>query len=750
MNTITWCRHMAKTEGKPLQRTAGEGAAHTAHEPRTDAAEHRFTCDTRRLHARRVNLHRLLDFLGTALSLCFGLAPLELHAAPNGDIFVLQESEVIRVDPATGAQSVVASGGLMSWPFDIVVEATGKLLLIQWPGSGNTQVIRVDPVSGQQTVLSQQGLINEDGGSMAIAPNGDIFVLQESEVIRVDPATGAQSVVASGGLMSWPFDIVVEATGKLLLIQWPGSGNTQVIRVDPVSGQQTVLSQQGLINEDGGSMAIAPNGDIFVLQESEVIRVDPATGAQSVVASGGLMSWPFDIVVEATGKLLLIQWPGSGNTQVIRVDPVSGQQTVLSQQGLINEDGGSMAIQSPASTTCQPLNYTGFHQGGPPFEAGVPPTFGPGGSSTENYGCALCSAASMLSSFGVITPNGPITPDLLNTYLLQGNAYSPSDDICFDKIQSAISALIHIHLVTGYSTLSCNDFLTEHICGQGERVILQLSESVNGVVKSGYHYILVTGIPNNNDWNVFDPGWKNPVPNINATTLSGHLAGFTTYDSSGNAYQRTFTVHGYRPFQLDSASSFVARVHSPVELLVIDPIGRRIGFDPTNGIHYFEVMDADYFQEGPLADADANGPTLGDPSGMKTVYVPSPLAGQYQVIGSGTGSGPYVIDVETAGTAVVASSTFYSGVASAGARFTNSLPVVIRPFIQAVTRTGNTIMLSSTTSSDLRYQVQYSGTLSPSNWSNLGGDFTATNSAVTIFDSITNSPRFYRIVLLPQ
>ena len=47
------------------------------------------------------------------------------------------------------------------------------------------------------------------------------------------------------------------------------------------------------------------------------------------------------------------------------------------------------------------------------------------------------------------------------------------------------------------------------------------------------------------------------------------------------------------------------------------------------------------------------------------------------------------------------------------------------------------------------YQLQYTSDLGSGNWSNLGGAMTASNGVLATTDSLTNSQRFYRLLLLP-
>jgi hypothetical protein len=79
-----------------------------------------------------------------------------------------------------------------------------------------------------------------------------------------------------------------------------------------------------------------------------------------------------------------------------------------------------------------------------------------------------------------------------------------------------------------------------------------------------------------------------------------------------------------------------------------------------------------------------------------------------------------------------------------------SVTPVPRPAFQSVTRTNNNIGLTWSTVSGLVYQVQYTASLTPTNWSNLGGTMTAAGSTLSASNAIgTATQRFYRVLLLP-
>jgi uncharacterized repeat protein (TIGR03803 family) len=71
------------------------------------------------------------------------------------------------------------------------------------------------------------------------------------------------------------------------------------------------------------------------------------------------------------------------------------------------------------------------------------------------------------------------------------------------------------------------------------------------------------------------------------------------------------------------------------------------------------------------------------------------------------------------------------------------------PVFQPVIRSGNSILLTWSSAPSQTYQLQYRTNFAQTNWSNLGGTITATNSTVTAVDNIgPDSQRFYRVVWL--
>jgi hypothetical protein len=367
--------------------------------------------------------------------------------------------------------------------------------------------------------------------------------------------------------------------------------------------------------------------------------------------------------------------------------------------------------------------------------------------STQAFGCALSSTATMLTTFPFF-PNPPAppatqyaSPDFLNYTLdnlnppgygmgtisgtCDSNGTNCQEDECelsFPRIPAVITSAAQnagapdvIQLIDGggqiltWSDPSCDPTLTSidcyletHVCQYGDRVVLALQECINKS-SCGFnptnpsHYVFVTGISADGptDWNVFDPGWQG-VTCLDGSqnclsTLGGHLNGFTTL--SGNTL--SFVVADARTFR-DSASqssgALYVTANSPVELLLTDPLGRTLGY--SNGADVFDIPLASYFRDFPVADDTGTGTVNGDPTGIKNAYVPSPVGGTYSVGVTGTGLGTYTLRFGTVTAGNNSQTTTVSGVAGTGS--TTSYQVTYSPTPGSIASVTLTATFAST------------------------------------------------------
>jgi sugar lactone lactonase YvrE len=291
------------------------------------------------------------------------------------------------VDPASGAQTTVSSGGVFAYPFGIALAPDGDILVVDrdaFPDAsgGRGSVIRVDPTSGIQTVVSSGGNFRSPSGIVATT-SGDIFVVDGSAfgsagaIIRVNPVTGEQTTVSSAGDLGGPSGIALDANGDILVAGHLAlTGRGAIIRVDSLTGAQTIVSSSDDFVDPIG-IVVDGSGDIWMVDRSAfggygaVFKVDSLTGAHTTVSSGGFFGDPTGIALAGNGDILVTDNTGDGIPLtpdcltgspggVIRVDPVTGAQTILSTCGSFYDPARIVIV--PGTTNGPPVADAGPDQ----------------------------------------------------------------------------------------------------------------------------------------------------------------------------------------------------------------------------------------------------------------------------------------------------------------------------------------------------------------------------------------------------
>lgn len=278
----------------------------------------------------------------TLFALACALALGGSAAASDADIYAVSQGTraIVRVDPATGAQSVVSSGGLLAtgFPMGVTAAANGDLFITHNGGEGGS-LFRILPGSGAQSVVASgfpqaAGLTTEASGAVLLTD------LNANNLTRVDPATGTFAVVSSGGLLSGPLGIGRAASGEIVVAS---RNNGRIVRIHPTTGAQTLVSEAGVLGNPQW-LAVHPSGDVFVTTGNAVVRID-TTGAQSLLASGGALFSPRGIAVDGDGHLVV----ANGNNRILRVNAGTGAVTEISPgagSGIISGTAG-LAVAPP-------------------------------------------------------------------------------------------------------------------------------------------------------------------------------------------------------------------------------------------------------------------------------------------------------------------------------------------------------------------------------------------------------------------
>lgn len=270
----------------------------------------------------------LLDFHGVvvkgALCLFFSasiLTPVHAVTLTPGDLVVGESRSPVLisvVNAQTGVKTVICSCTTLQTIRDVAVKGAEKIYAVGQLPNALYGVIAVEPATGAQTVVSSGGVFKSPTG-IAVESSGSILVSDNSStsplagsVIRVNPSTGQQTVISSGNRMTQAWGLTVGSTGQILVagnINFPAGQlplnriqASGVLAIDPTSGQQTVVAY----------------GDQFDLT--------PASWTEMISAS--------DVAVDKDGVIYVLdkRYRGStleDETRLIRIDPITGTQTLL-------------------------------------------------------------------------------------------------------------------------------------------------------------------------------------------------------------------------------------------------------------------------------------------------------------------------------------------------------------------------------------------------------------------------------------
>src|SRR5437660_577525 len=314
-----------------------------------------------RTQRRRVDVkgkfNTLLKFV--VMALCSASAWAQVTINP-GDILVTDpgavngHGAVLRIDPTSGAQTVVSQGGLFSRPTALAIEADGKIVTANRTLPG---VVRVDPQTGGQTIVASQPIVDPFG--LALEANGSIVVsdlgcrdhsctsglARTPAVYRINPVSGAVTTVTAGGYLDSPFAIPVHANGGILVTDAtsslsPLTGQGGIIRINPATGAQTVVSQGRLDFGCPFGIAVDANGMIlntvltfggYGCAPAAIFRANP-TVDQNTAFSPHSMNWagPFGLAVDSDGSVVVAE---EAYQAIFRVNPNTGFPTQISRFG---------------------------------------------------------------------------------------------------------------------------------------------------------------------------------------------------------------------------------------------------------------------------------------------------------------------------------------------------------------------------------------------------------------------------------
>lgn len=441
-------------------------------------------------------------------------------------------------------------------------------------------------------------------------------------------------------------NIGVTFTGATILSQgeslnylhFPPHSGVNVVYDDPTNGGIIIVdfdrNVTGNVTKVGGyitgntnitMIAYDANGNVLASVETGGPNFDPGDEIYDPppIADPNML-----LEIESSTHIASVEFSDSGNTFTIDNFLFESEQSCqVAGVPLYKQSDATWASDLYGGSTAYPWRYDDDDDG----------QYDEGGIDTpetiSKWGCALTSAAMLVSYQGSQQNGFTTTPRALNTWLKDHQGYSGGIIIWGEVAEYARANGVSLYYYPGWGPDAgvVNGFL----CNSSPIILgTSFSPYLNG------HFVLATGQASSGMWNVNDPG------GFNLSQLSA---------SSYNGYRK------YGTTEVDPTEIYIA-VHSPVELLITDPAGRKTGYDPINGEYVNEILDASY-------DVEIIGARDGSNSRIEALVfnTGAPLSGEYSVQLIGVGNGRYEIDFIAYESAGGSSNTSIAGVIVEGA-----------------------------------------------------------------------------------
>jgi Tol biopolymer transport system component len=235
------------------------------------------------------------------------------------------------------------------------------------------------------------------------------------------------------------------------------------------------------------------------------------------------------------------------------------------------------------------------------------------------WGCNLTSNAMIINYFANRSSVSFQTdPGMLNIWLRDNNfqGYTERSGVRYSSvIEYARNNNVHFNILINRDR---NDDLVDSYLCSGNPVMLGVQTLY------GNHFVVATGITELNGEKTYllnDPIWGE-------TTL---LESYNNQYHSAYYYFPSHWPGGVMGMQFS--------VYSPVHLVIVDPLGRKAGYDPITKQRWSEIPGSSYVEE------KISGPDGSNLPDSKVLYIPRPINGEYKLKVIGYDIGEYGLEI---------------------------------------------------------------------------------------------------------
>jgi 6-phosphogluconolactonase len=239
---------------------------------------------------------------------------------------------------SNGNLSPLGASGPTVGPVDVAFDGSGRFAWSVEPSGHNLRSFELPPGGGVPLAGPTVSLPTALGPrALTLSPEGRHLLVAGAQsgtvdVFQVSPA-GQLTPVGAAAVPGELQDVAVDPSGRMALVLSRSTARVHGLLLDPQTGAPMAAPIQPAITGAGPvALALHPGGRFAYTANATAktittLAYEPNTGAVFTLGHLAVADAPTDLIIDASGELLVAAEAGIDLLQVFRIDPLTGQLT---------------------------------------------------------------------------------------------------------------------------------------------------------------------------------------------------------------------------------------------------------------------------------------------------------------------------------------------------------------------------------------------------------------------------------------